>query len=183
MKISTNYLKTLLVATSLITLTSCGKDDSTTPTNNDGGSQNRTGSVDSYYIGNWLSDNAALPSTYKDNYSKFELELKSDAAYSWKWHKKSGSITDYTGYITTTKHDEKHTTGYNLWSISINVTEINGKPTPGGWVGLYTFDDGGNTLILSVEPNVSGVTAPTVSGGIGSGSSGMDAVYVFKYQN
>lgn len=100
-------------------------------------------------------------------------------SYSWKWNKKDGKVTEYTGYIAHGKTKYNHTNGEALWSISVNVTHINGQSAPGGWVGLYA-STGIKSMVFNVEPNVSGVKPPSDKVGIGSGQSGNEAVYVFK---
>ena len=184
MKTLTNYVKVLLITTSIITFTSCGKDDSANPTTTGGGDNNNDPvQVEGDYVGTWVSPNEKLPTqNYRDNYKQFEIIFSDDKTYKWTFEKKDGTKGVFEGTITQDVTQFKHTNGSRIWQIGINVTKLNGQSVTGGWAGIYTYENP-TTLILNVEPTVSNWTKwPDASEGIGSGQEGMETVYVFEKQ-
>ena len=130
-------------------------------------------------IGNWEVDGKDLPTqALRDKYSKWTFAVNADQSYSLKYIDKANKVTDFTGSVVLAGTITKHTSGSFMYNITINVVNINGQSAPGGWKGIYAFEPGG-ILKLNIEPNVGGVTAPTISGSFGSGSSGNNAVFNF----
>lgn len=183
MKTLTNYVKILLITTSMIAFTSCSKDDSPNPTTNNNGNNNPPTQVEGEYVGTWLSPNEKLPTQkYRDDYKSFELVLNSDKTYKWTFTPKVGNPGVFEGTITQDVTGYKHTNGSRIWQIGIIVSKLNGQPVSGGWNGIYTYENP-TTLILNVEPSANGWTKwPTAEEGIGSGQDGEKSIYVFLKQ-
>lgn len=186
MKTLTNYVKVLLITTSIITFTSCSKDDSTTPNNTGGGGDNGGKDpveVEGNYVGTWLSPNEKLPTQkYRDNYKSFEIIFNDDKTYKWTFTPKTNSPGVFEGTITQDVTSYKHSSGSRIWQIGINVTKLNGQSVSGGWAGIYTYEDP-KTLLLNVEPTANGWSKwPTADAGIGSGQVGDESVYTFLKQ-
>jgi len=131
----------------------------------------------------WFGSNAQLPTqNFRDVYKSMEFRVDEDWNYSWKWTRKNGEVTNFEGYVLLDPTESKHTNGNIISIVSVNVTSINGKPSPGGWQGIYTYGDDGE-LLLNIEPSVTGWNKyPSNEEGIGSGTSGMESVYTFSKQ-
>lgn len=171
-----NSLVTCLALLLTLTFASCSKKDPAPETDNKG---NNAGSFSIFNT--WKCAQEDLPTeSLKKMYKGLELIVnESDMSYVWKWNKYDGTTITFTGYIAHHMSTYKHSNNEPIWIIQINVSEINGQPAPGGWVGIYT-STGPGSMLLNVEPNISGITPPEAKNGIGSGKSGADAVFAFK---
>lgn len=170
-----------IVLSLVVFLTACGPDDSPAPVPGGGGNTNNDPEVLDQGI--WKLENADMPSeNLKSKYEYMEFSVDKEGYYKWKWVNKSGTETLYEGYVLTEDTDYTYSNGKPISSISVNVTSINGQSAPGGWVGIYTYDDN-SRLLLNVEPNVPNWgEQPTAQFGIGSGESGMESVFPFTKQ-
>ncbi|MFX3625863.1 MAG: hypothetical protein ACN6I4_00755 [bacterium] len=167
--------KFALVVMVLATLSSCKKDEETSP----GGGSN-SGPIPTSLVGSWEISGQDLPKqSFRDKYEKWTFDVTANDAYSLKYFDKNGDVTDFAGKVVVWDSDEKHTNGVLIRFININVETINGQSFPGGWKGIYAFE-AGNILKLNIEPNVSGVFGPTPRDGFGSGDSGAEGIYHFK---
>ena len=134
--------------------------------------------------GFWVIENEQLPSAdFRQKYERMEFTLDQNSNYTWKWVGKGGQTT-YTfkgdAYYSSTA--AKHSSGSTIWNIAIYVATINDMQLPGGFYGIFTYDDE-NHLIINVEPDVaSWGVHPSAEGGIGSGESGDESVYRFTKQ-
>lgn len=158
------------------------KDDAVSPTPGNGnGNGNGGGSSNVIEEVSWVASNAQFPTQgLRDSYSGMEFRIDADNNYSWKWNKKDGQVLDFEGTVLLNSTDASHTNGEMISMISVDVMTINGQSAPGGWFGIYTFDDDGN-LLMNVEPKVNGWEKhPDYEEGIGSGTSGMESVYTFS---
>lgn len=160
---------TCLLAVLLVT--SCKKKNDSSPADQ--------GSKEFSIFNTWTCKNQDMPTqSQRDNYSSMELTIKQDMSYSWKWVGKNGTNTVFTGYIAQNMSKYNYN-GQPIWTISVNVAQINGSPAPGGWAGIYASIDV-NSFLLDIEPSVQGTTKfPSPEGGMGSGQSGNNGVYKF----
>jgi len=155
----------------VLLITSCKKKDDPSAGNQD--------PAEFSIFNTWTCKNQDMPTqSLRDNYSSMELIVKEDMSYSWKWVGKNGSNTVFTGYIGQNMSKYNYN-GQPIWTINVNVSQINGSPAPGGWAGIYASIDT-RSFLLDVEPNVQGTSKfPSPSEGMGSGQSGNNAVYKF----
>lgn len=170
-----NITAAFIALTLVMALPSCKKDEGVKA------AQNQESDETFSIFKTWKCSHDDLPTeNFKKMYKDLEQTVKeSDISYVWKWNKHDGTSTTFTGFIAHHKSTYKHSNNEPIWVISINVHEINGNPAPGGWVGLYTSEHP-KSLLLNIEPNVSGVTAPEAQKGLGSGQSGEDSIFPFK---
>jgi hypothetical protein len=133
--------------------------------------------------GLWILENSDMPSaSMKDSYDKIQIKVEDNLNYSWIWEQKNGQDFEMTGYIYEEKSSHIHETGSGIWNVYFYVTHINGQALPGGFYGIYAFEDE-NHLILNVEPDVQNWGKhPTAEEGIGSGAKGGESVYVMTKQ-
>lgn len=171
----------VVILTAHIALFSSCKDDSSTqPKPGKNGDGNNL-PIEGTYSGTWELTNDRMPNDkLKSYYDKLILIVEADDSYTWTYYRKDGNQTVFKGITTHQKTTKKHSSGSALWLYSIWVDTINGTSAPGGWDGIFTFEDA-NTLVINVEPRVSGWPKfPTAEEGVGSGYSGQESVYVFK---
>lgn len=170
-----HYLIWLSIICFSIVLSSC-KDEVSTPS-----TTSPVELTDELEEVTWVIENADLPSaSMKSSVERMEFTVKSNTSYTWIWTLKSGDILAYEGAIIQSKSADKHTNGKDIWDITVDVHYINGESAPGGWLGIYSFDDSHN-LLLNVEPNVvNWGTHPTSENGLGSGESGQESIYTFN---
>lgn len=92
----------MVVAVFAITISSCGKDDSTdpTPTNNNGGNNNPPAKTKTEMLAKkWIVDEAYVDGSTPDNSSKgLTLDIRADGSYTLKG-----------GYIGTWEFEENET--------------------------------------------------------------------------
>lgn len=171
---------TSIVGFALLTfmVSSCG-DNSSDPKPKSG--NNDPVPIEGTYVGTWELPNENMPNdNLKQNYEKLVLIVGEDDSYEWTYYRKDGNKTVFTGITTQQRTNHKHSSGSAIWSYSIWVSEINGKSAPGGWDGLFTFENA-NKLIINVEPRVDGWSKwPTPENGVGSGQNGQESVYLFN---
>lgn len=132
----------------------------------------------------WTIESASLPSAQmRNDYESLKLTVHDDLSYDWLWKRKDGTAYDMRGtlYYEESKYD--HSSGSAIYNIAMTITHINGQALPGGFVGIFTFENEKN-LILNVEPDVTNWSYhPTASEGVGSGQNGMESVYPYTNKN
>ncbi len=128
--------------------------------------------------GLWVTNNDAMPTqSMKDAYNKITIEVDKDYNFTWTWDQKNGQVYEMTGFAYEEKSSYEHDNGSGIWKINFTVTHINGQALPGGFYGIYAFENE-NSMLLNVEPDVSNWGKhPTAEEGIGSGEKGNESVY------
>lgn len=129
----------------------------------------------------WVIENASLPTEYqRSRYDRMEFTVDKDNNYTWAWIAKPGQKSlVFKGDTYYEKSAYEHGSGSAIYNIAVNVQTINDEDLPGGWYGIYTYDDE-NHMILNVEPDVQSWTKhPTAQEGVGSGQDGQESVYRF----
>jgi hypothetical protein len=172
---------TILIALFTMTFISSCKDDSTPPVEDEGGEKKEQ--VEGVYTGTWISTNEQLPSPQlRDDYQYLELTNKEDDSYTWNWIAKPGggrNTLRFAGTVQVSPREDKHTSGSKFWWIGVWVSTLNGQAAPGGWEGIFTYENP-TTLKLNVEPSVDGwLKWPQPELGLGSGASGDKSIYTF----
>ncbi|MBR9860576.1 hypothetical protein GYB22_07455 [bacterium] len=129
----------------------------------------------------WTIENEDLPTAkMRQDLDRMELIVTEDDRYSWKWIEKGGDVLHFEGEIFHEKSQFEYESGSGIWNISIIVQTINGEYYPGGWYGVYAYENE-NHLVLNVEPDVSSWEKhPTAEEGIGSGTNAMESVFQFS---
>ena len=132
----------------------------------------------------WRIENAELPTQqFRDIYESMEFVVDKELNYTWTWTGKPGQKSYvFKGKTYYEKSSYTHTSTSAIYNIAVNVLTINDLELPGGWYGIYTYEDA-NHMSLNVEPDVtSWGDHPTAEGGLGSGQEGDKSVYRFTKQ-
>ena len=132
----------------------------------------------------WVIANSDLPTeSLRNKYESMEFVVDNDLNYQWTWKGKISSETlVFKGKTYYEKSSHTHSSGSAIYNVAVNVLTINDIELPGGWYGIYTYEDE-NHMSLNVEPDVTNWgDHPTAAGGLGSGQEGDKSVYRFSKQ-
>lgn len=115
--------------------------------------------------GNWESSGANIAPILVTFASKIVATFNTDGTYSVEQTDPQGSVITLSG---TFSQSESSVAG--IWDITLNQS----APTQLTAQGIFTFD--GDLLkyeVAQIDPAITGVTAPTAAGGLGSTSGGL----------